>query len=674
MALTYSEAKDLLSEVETDYQGRHEDHARLRSFWHGRYWDEAETMTRGLANLWRDAVNSKGDMGPDFKLVRNLIYDVCVKYQTYLSNLPMIHVPNERPDSRRAKAQASLKERAIYGSWAEAGMVNALNQGAWYGPLMGDWVLGIMPNFDKKCVYAIVRSPEFAYPLPGADGSASKTILFRWETTAAAAKRDYPNWDGKARAGSKSVEILEFSDGDCFQRWVNGQQVNGVEHGLGFNLFDQVPFIQVPGEVWNHSAVEQAVGLTQAGSMLWSLEMQAAIENVFPRLVLEDPMKFSEDIDTGPGAVIAVNPGGKAYYLQTPGVGGGVPMLQENERAIKQDTSMPDVNFGQFDASIITGKAINALQGAGTGSLVEMVQGASHGPALTSWNEKALTIYQRMWSEDQIYLQGVKPSSMVDLNPRQFAISFKGKEIVGSARNDVVFGPYMDAHGKLVMALQAQGAGLVSKAYSREQIGIPDSDEMQAEIMEEVIEEAVIGAVIQALQADPSAESGDQASAQMGAYLDGGPVRAPLNPAPPPGSPPVLGGPPAGGPPGGPGLPPPGVQPGGGQLSSPPLQLPPGSPQPQAGAPPEAAPQTPAAPASAGVTIQQAQAAFQNVQLAGRAWLVGEIAATGSSDTADVAVTDPADRQPLGDAADFPVRFTVVTGEPKEQAVEIGTG
>jgi hypothetical protein len=58
---------------------------------------------------------------------------------------------------------------------------------------------------------------------------------------------------------------------------------------------------------------------------------------------------------------------------------------------VKTDTSMPDVNFGQANQSIVTGKAINELQGAGTGSLVEMVQGVGIGKALVAWNEKAIT-------------------------------------------------------------------------------------------------------------------------------------------------------------------------------------------------------------------------------------------------------------------------------------------
>ncbi len=168
----------------------------------------------------------------------------------------------------------------------------------------------------------------------------------------------------------------------------------------------------------------------------------------------------------------------------------------------------------------------------------------------------------------------------------------------------------------------------------------------------------MIGAFVQALQADPSAESGDQVGAQVGAYLSGQPVRAPLTPQPPPGSPPVAPGPVPGGP---------APQPGGGSLSSPPLPLPPGSPAPEAGAP-VSAPQTPAAPASAGVTLSDAMAALSQVQLNGRAWLIGQI---GSAETVEVAITDKSDRQRLADAATFPVSFRLVAGEPKEQSVEI---
>jgi hypothetical protein len=666
--ISYDEAKQMLQELDPEFQDRHWQHQKLRQFWQGRFWEQIDTQAHGLASIFRDVTSVKSDVGPDWKIVLPLVNEICVKYQSYLSGLPMIRTFVDRP-TRLARAQASLRERALYGTWSHVNMNQQLNQIAWFAPLMGDAFLGIWPDFEYNCVKALVRSPEHAYPVQNFDGSKLDALLFSWKTSRAKAKRAFPEWrDEGGSEDDNQVEILEHSDDGSFQRWVGGQQTNAVQHDLGFNLFDQVPFIHVPGDPWNHGAVEQAVGMVEAGSAIYSLMLQAMVEQVFPKLILEDPLKFSETMDAGPGAVIGVNPGGKAYYLNPPQgpLAQGAQMLHENERSIKQATATPDVSFGQFDASIITGKAVNALQGAGTGSVVEMVQGTAIGVALEAWNEKALTIYQRMFANDTIRLYGVQPQSMLDVNPRQFQVSFKGSEIVGSPRNEVVFSPYIDLHGKLVMALQAQGAGLVSKQYGREQIGISDSEEMQEQIVEEALDEAVIGAIIQALQ-EPTPEAADKALAQAVTYLDGGtsiPAAA-LTAAPAP--PPAQGG-------GNGGLPV-APLPGGGAVAAPAINLPPGAALgSQAGAPTEAAPQTGpvSSPAAGPVTLPRAQADLANAKIGGKAWLVGQIVAQGMTNgPVEVAITDQADRQPLADAASFDVQFHLVDGKPQEQAVEI---
>src|SRR2546430_10427815 len=50
----------------------------------------------------------------------------------------------------------------------------------------------------------------------------------------------------------------------------------------------------------------------------------------------------------------------------------------------------------------------------------------------------------------------------------------------------------LNMHEKVVMGLQMGGAGLVSKQWQRNQVGIPDSEAMAEEIVGEVIEDAVI--------------------------------------------------------------------------------------------------------------------------------------------------------------------------------------
>jgi hypothetical protein len=257
---------------------------------------------------------------------------------------------------------------------------------------------------------------------------------------------------------------------------------NGVEHGFGFNLFEHLKFIDVPDEVWGHGAVEQAINLNEMGNALYSLLFQSVIENVFPRLVLIDPAKAPEEIETGPGAIIPINQGGGVEWLHPPTEALNVQQnfANMNDHNIKESTGMPEVQFGQSPAtSIVTGKAVNELQGAGTGSMVEMVQGVGIGNGVVNWNEKAISIAQRLFREDQMYLFGAEYSSSLDLVPQRFALTVKGKELVGSPRNEVIFAPAINPHEKLVMWLQAKGGGKGSTSNAVE-IAITNPDDQAA--------------------------------------------------------------------------------------------------------------------------------------------------------------------------------------------------
>lgn len=702
MAKSYEEVITIRDRLRNDYQDRHEAHRRLRKFWHGRYWENSEVDTHGINSIFGNVTARTSDIGPDIKLTYNLLKDVCVKFQTYLAPVPMIRCYVDPPASTTRRNQATLKERYLYGLWSLNNMNKVLADQGWFLPLMGDAYLGIYPDLDKNLCRTLLRSPEYAHPLMNYDDSGEDGVIFSWKTKRSSVERSFPNWtpnvsvsvpqatkdrftlssNTKPKPSDPLVEIVEYSDDFEFDRWVDGVRVTGVEHNFGFNLFDHVKFINVPGEVWGHGAVEQAVNLTQMSNAYLSLMMQSAIENVFPVMVLEDPMKAPETIERGAGAVIPVNAGGKVYYL-TPPAGDMMAQAewgQNVERMIKTDTSMPDVNFGQAQNSIITGKAINELQGAGTGTLVDMVQGVGIGAALVSWNEKAIQMGRTMFKDDQISLYGTETASLGSLNPRHFALNLKGSQLVGSTRNEVVFMPYLDMQQKVVIGLQLAGAGLVSRKWQQENVGIPDSEAMDEEIVSEAIQDAVLKLIVTSIT-DP--ESAHAAEGQADSYIEGGSNPHPLTTMQPPAVPPgVPGAPPPGGPPaagpggGGPAF---GGQPGGtGQTVAPPLPLPPGAPAP--GAPPGGlAPG--AAPPSHGTTqgqykLDQVIQQFQAIQgLAGRVFLVGEIVQTGStSDTINVDITSSSDRDVISRQVQLPMQIKVVSKEPSEPYIEVTPG
>jgi hypothetical protein len=693
VAVSYDEAHALKTQYEDAYRDRHEAFRMLRRYWHGDYWKMADSESRPIASIFRDLMSGMSDIGPDVKLVHNVIQMVCVKYQTFLSPLPMIRVWVDPPETDTRRAQATRKERYLYGTWQMGSMDKIFTKIGWYLPLMGDTFLGIHPDFKTRLPTPIIRSPEFAYPIPSFDKQGEQAIMFAWkisESIAAANFKEYQapiealrqKRSGRFKRGQVSdpqVEIMEYSDENEWQRWVaqvtpqskdeqlgDAQKVNGVEHNLGFNLFQHLKFIDVPDEVWGHGAVEQAINLNEMGNALYSLMFQAVIENVFPRLVLIDPAKAPEEIETGPGAVIPINQGGGVEWLHPPvqALGMQEQFSNLNDHNIKESTGMPEVQFGQSPAtSIVTGKAVNELQGAGTGSMVEMVQGVGIGNGIVTWNEMAIEIGRTIFQNDTMNLYGAQYTSFTDLVPSRFALTIKGKELIGSPRNDVIFAPALDPHEKLVMNLQALGAKIISKKRVREQMGEPDNDAMVEEIYAEDVEDAVLGAYLMALQASADPATADQVEKQAAGYLAGkttptGTTAAPGQPHPmamgQPAAPPALGG------------------------GAPQAALPPGPggpPAPTGGPPPPGPPQG----GNQAINVQEAIAAFQGLQnIQGQVWLVGEIVERGeTSQDIEVMVTEPADQQTI--ASQLPqwqgrLTFHVVTGTPNERNVDVTPG
>jgi hypothetical protein len=694
LAVDLQHVRDMVATVEDEYTIRHEAFRALRRYWHGDYWRQATEASgqRSIQSIFRDLGKNSQAAFPDIKLVHNVIQEVCVKYQTFLAPTPMIQMYVDPPETDTRKQQATTKERYLYGLWRAGKMAQVLRRDVgWFLPLMGDVFLGCFPDFDKLHPVPIIRSPEHAYPISSFGGDHDDAIIFHWKERDSVLARTFPNYTRVAdlsrskvsfagrliRKGKPSdpmVEVFEYSDDNEFARFAGLQKLNGVDHSFGFNIFNHLKFIEIPGEVWGHGAVEQAINLNEMGNALYSLLFQAVLENVFPTLVLIDPAKAPEEIMRGPGSVIPINPGGSVEWLHPPvnALASQIGFLGQNTSTIKEATGMPPVNFGQSPASsIVTGAAISELQGAGTGSTVEMVQ-SGVGLGLTEWNQKALYIQQTLFRDDKVTLHAAIPSSAMDMQGTRGAITVKGSQLIGSGNNEVVFSPAMNQHEKLVMWLQAKGGGLVSDRFIRNQIGIPDSEAMDEEILGEQLQQGVMQFYLQQLS-DPSQAA--QIEDQGIAYIEGTkPEHAPPTPHPLLNAP---GGPNAAPPPtqGG-GGPPVATLSGGGQEISPALMLPPGSPPPQGGA--ASPPPAPSAPGSApasdagGVTIQDAMSAFQSVQLQGRAWLVGEIVAKGSTSNAvEIAITNPDDQAALQQAAQFPTVFHRISGEPQEQSVEI---
>ena len=601
MAIDFSTANAVKEEYKDAYQIRHQAFADLRRMYQGDWWKIAQQAktARSIVSVFRDQTHSGSETLPDMKLVKPVVQKICTKFQTFLSPLPMIDVYVDPPGTENKRRQATIKERYLYGVWNDTRMSREFNRIAWYLPLFGDCWHGCYPDIAGSKPVSTLRSPEYAYPIPNFDGTEEEITVFAYKIRASIARRQFPNFKEpqggrfpivsqfiqRGKDPDPEVEVLEWDDSREFHRWVDGQEVNGVEHNFGFKLFEHVKFIDVPDEPWGHGAVEQIVNQNEALNALQSLLFQAVLENVFPTLVLIDPAKAPEEIYRGPGSVIPINPGGDVKVISPPvqAIGAQAGFMNNVEHGMKEDAGLNETSFGVSPASsIVTGQAIEDLQNAGTASTVEMVQSTGIGSAITRWNAKAIYMAQTMFRDDTIKLYSTPTPGIADIAPRTEAFSIKGSQLVGSGRNEVTFMPQYDLHTKVVIGLQMAGGGLVSKKWQRQNAGIPDSDAMDEEMLDEAITNAVVTSMLNEImvplqQGQPvNPQQAEQVEAQAVAFLNGS-LNAP--PAPPH---PLLTMPqlPQAGPQGGPPI---GTLPGGGQVMSPALNQPPGSPPPTPG-------------------------------------------------------------------------------------------
>src|SRR5689334_1563346 len=138
MAKSLDDILEIKQNLEPQYQARHAMLKALRQYWWGRYWDQGGgSLGKSVSAAFMDMKSSQSDVGPDIKLVHNVVQKICLKYQSFLTPLPQIHVYVDPPSTETRKAQALRKQRYLYGTWAAGRMDKRFNNMGWYLPLMG---------------------------------------------------------------------------------------------------------------------------------------------------------------------------------------------------------------------------------------------------------------------------------------------------------------------------------------------------------------------------------------------------------------------------------------------------------------------------------------------------------------------------------------------------------
>jgi hypothetical protein len=290
------------------------------------------------------------------------------------------------------------------------------------------------------------------------------------------------------------------------------------------------------------------------------------------------PIALPADVNQlaiGPNTVIRSNQARDIHRVQLEVPASIWAEDQALEKEIRLGARYPESRTGNVDASVITGRGVQALMG-GFDTQVKTAQ-AVFANALQDVLSLCFQMDEKLWGDQQKEIQATE-------NGQPYTIKYRpASDIKGEYGVDVSYGLMagLDPNRALVWGLQALGAGLLSKQQVRKNLPVSMNVVQEEQIIDtEKMRESLLEGISAYAQAIPAfAQSGQDPSQiitsistaitrrKAGDSIEDAASVAFKPPAPPPGAPagaeaqPPEGGMPGQGPPpaGGPG----GVQPGG---------------------------------------------------------------------------------------------------------------
>jgi hypothetical protein len=511
-------------------------------------------------------------------IVANLIDTTARDMSETMGVMPSINCNAGIITSAAAK-KFSGKRTKIAHYWVQRSLLPSGKQVEWCDSYItyGMGVYCVEPDFDNKMPMIRVENPIGVYPEWDLFGRLrSYTRIWYEEAITLVAK--YPmlrkllqgnNTSGDAGWASRDIEIAKYIDGDqmilylpSHSDWVIQQMPNpmgkvtisiGVRPG-----FDK----EIRG------AFDDAVWVQLAKGRMALLGLEATEKTV------RAPLAVPRDVQRmtfGDDAIIRTDSPDKIRRVGLDMPQAAFQEQQNLEQELYKAVRYNEARSGSIDASIITGKGVQALMGNFNMVITTGQQVCSE--ALRKAIEMAFEMDEKLWPNDQKTIRGM-------VNGTPFEESYiPVKDIKGVHTVDITYGfaAGQDPARAIVALLQLRGDQLVSRDFVQRQLPMDiDIVQLQTQIDNEQITDAIKQGLMAYLQQignlasqgqDPSNLLREAAQViklrEKGTPLHEAVLEAftPKQPPPgqapgqPPGGPP---GPPQG--PGGPGGPPPGTE------------------------------------------------------------------------------------------------------------------
>jgi hypothetical protein len=363
----------------------------------------------------------------------------------------------------------------------------------------------IEPDFVEKRPHIRIENPMGVYPefdIFGRLKSYSKV----WREEAIHLVAKYPQLQrvlvGNNSRGpvtgwqEREIELVKYCDDEQIIMYMpqhGNQIVDRMENPLG-KVY--VSIGKRPGydnEV--RGAFDDAIWIQLAKSRMALLGLEAAEKNTrAPLAVPRDVQKMT----FGDDAIIRTDHPDKVMRV---GLGNNVAPLQESqvlEQELRTGTRTPEARSGNMDASIITGRGVQALMG-GFNTVITTGQSVI-GEALRIAINLAFEMDEKLWGQERKTIRGTVQGS-----PFEEAYT-PSKDIDGDYTVDVTYGfaAGQDPARAIVGLLQLRGDQLISRDFFQRQLPMNiDVVQMQQQIDNEQFTDALKQGVMGYMQAIP---------------------------------------------------------------------------------------------------------------------------------------------------------------------------
>ena len=651
----------MANDRENTNRTRNDTYKKLLWAYHGEY-DKLLSHDTGGESQGYD-VSERSVVKP--AVVCNFLNTIVNQNMAKRGMLPEVKVMVPYPGGDEQKKKSEKQERILLSYWENSLMVEKMAEIAFDCSVFGTSILQGYPDFKAKIPAIAVRDPATCYP-QRAFGSSWHNLsdcIFKWKESTERINKMFLN---KLKSGSveENVNCVEY-----FNRWwrilyINGVEMAAIKHDYNIVPIVIVPNLPIPRRAYGHSDIEQSIGLNQYMIRLYNLQAEGIEEVLFSPIVLIDPQKAPEELETGAGAVWGINPGGDAKRLPpvttTPDL---AAQMQRTLDFIRMNTGFSPAEFGESPTtSIGTGKQITSLR-MPMNEQIEFKLGLM-GSGLVKMNELCMKIDEIEWGNEEKIVYGK------DNKSTPFSLKYMpNADINGWYRNEIYYSPFgADLPTRMMLLMQLQGQKIISKSFVRENTrGIDDPQLEEEKIFEETRKELQLQQELQmgAQMGPQMAQGGAQMApgqAEKTQYaMERGAVTGKEAPSPSPAAsqgmptaPPGMGGP---------------------------MPVPPGR-EGLTPMPPEMASETatlePAVMPEEGegqFILDVVRADLSDLQkLKGEVYIIGELVETGVSDTVELALTSLVDKKTILDQLSEKytgrVQFTKVKEKP-EGAVEV---